>query len=235
MFSASADLYDLIYGTFKDYEAETANVAARIRAVHPEARTILDVACGTGEHARLLSEEHAFDVDGLDLDPAFVRIAQGKLKKGRVYEGNMTSFAIAPRYDVILCLFSSIGYVRTLANVRRTLDRFREHLAPGGVILIEPWFAPGVMEHGRTSIDTAKRPGLSVARMAHTAIEDRLSRIRFEYLIGTPAGIRHVGEDHVLGLFTIEEMLDCFMATGLDATHEPEGIAGRGLFTARTL
>lgn len=53
MFSASAELYDLIYSSFKDYPAETAQLAALIRAAHPVAHRILDVACGTAEHAAI--------------------------------------------------------------------------------------------------------------------------------------------------------------------------------------
>jgi SAM-dependent methyltransferase len=232
MFTESAALYDLIYSTFKDYPAETAALAALIRREHPRAKTILDVACGTGEHARLLARDHGFDVDGLDLDPAFVRIARAKLR-GEVYEGDMTSFALGRRYDVVQCLFSSIGYVRTLDNVRRALSRFREHLAPGGVVLVEPWFAPGVMQQGRVSINTAERDDVRVARMAHTEVDGRLSRIRFEYLVGRASGIEHLTEVHELGLFTTEEQLRAFEEVGLTATHDPSGVDGRGLFVAR--
>ena len=56
MFSESAELYELIYSRFKDYAAEAERIATLIRRVHPSAQRILDVACGTGEHARLLSE-----------------------------------------------------------------------------------------------------------------------------------------------------------------------------------
>src|SRR5262249_31930264 len=112
MFSESAELYDLIYSQLKDYPAETFALASLIRAEHPTARTVLDVACGTAEHARLLAEAHGFDVDGLDLDPNFVRIARAKLTRGEVHEGDMTSFALPRKYDVVLCLFSSIGYVK---------------------------------------------------------------------------------------------------------------------------
>jgi SAM-dependent methyltransferase len=232
MFSASAELYDLIYSSFKDYPAETTELAATIRRLHPQARTVLDVACGTGEHARLLAEEHGFEVDGLDLDPAFVRLARRKLRQGSVYQADMTSFELPRRYDVILCLFSSIGYVRTLENVERTLDRFRAHLADGGVALIEPWFAPGVFQPGRVHITTVESKTLSVARMSHAEVEDRLSRLRFEYLIGRPEGIEHAVEVHELGLFTTEEMLECFGRAGLRVTHDPKGPSGRGFFLA---
>ena len=233
MFSESAALYDLIYSAFKDYSAEAAALAAVIRREHPRAKTILDVACGSGEHARLLARDHGFEVDGLDLDPAFVRIARGKLR-GEVYEGDMMSFTLPRRYDVVQCLFSSIGYVRTLDNVRRTFERFREHLAPGGIVLVEPWFAPDVMQNGRVSINTAEANDVRVARMAHTEVDGRLSRIRFEYLVGRPSGIEHATEVHELGLFTTEEQLRAFEEAGLTATHDPVGVDGRGLFVARS-
>jgi SAM-dependent methyltransferase len=234
MFTESAALYDLIYSTFKDYAAETTALAALIRREHPRAKTILDVACGTAEHARLLSRDHGFDVDGLDLDPSFVRIARGKLR-GDIYEGDMTTFTLPRRYDVVQCLFSSIGYVRTLDNVRRACERFREHLAPGGIVLVEPWFAPGVLEHGRIAINTAESHDVRVARMAHTEVDGRLSRIRFEYLVGRPSGIEHAVEIHELGLFTTDEQLRAFADAGLRATHDPVGVDGRGLFVARVV
>src|SRR6266516_5229543 len=127
MFSESAELYDLIYSSFKNYAEEAAALAAIVRRAHAHAHTVLDVACGTAEHARRLTHDHGFAVDGLDLDPAFVRIARQKLPHGDVYEVDMTSFALPRRYDVVQCLFSSIGYVRTLDDVRRALERFRDH------------------------------------------------------------------------------------------------------------
>jgi SAM-dependent methyltransferase len=233
MFSASAELYDLLYAGFKDYAVEAAELAATIRRVHPHARTVLDVACGTAEHARLLTDEHGFRVDGLDLDPNFVRIARAKLPHASVHEADMTSFELRERYDVVLCLFSSIGYVRTLENVRRTLERFRHHLADGGIVLVEPWFTPGALEPGRIFTKTAEAEGVSICRMSHMEIEDRLSRLRFEYLIGRPEGIQRASEIHELGLFTTEEMLECFREAALQAEHDPQGPYGRGLFIGR--
>ncbi len=235
MFSESAELYDLIYAQFKDYPAEAERIAALIRQVHPEARRLLDVACGTGEHARLLAQSHGFQVDGLDLDPAMVRLAAAKLPAGDFRVADMIDFDLGRSYDAVLCLFSSIGYVRTLDNVRRTLASFRRHLAPGGVIVVEPWFAPGVLEPGRVTVNTAEAEGVQVCRMAHTSVDGRISRLRMDYLIGRPDGIRHASEVHELGLFTQEEMQASFRAAGLAAEHDPVGLTDRGLYVARAL
>lgn len=233
MFSASAELYDLIYGGFKNYQAEAGQLAEIIHARHPSARRLLDVACGTGEHARLLSAQHGFHVDGLDLDPGFVRIARRKLPDSTVYEADMSEFALPGRYDVVLCLFSSIGYLRSADRVRSAFRCFRDHLAAGGLVIVEPWFGPGALLPGRVFLKTAESAEVSVCRMSHTEIDGRLSRLRFEYLIGRPSGIERATEIHELGLFTVDEMLSCFRDSGLHAEHEAEGPSGRGLYIAR--
>lgn len=235
MFSASAELYDLIYSRFKDYPAEAAQVAALIRAAHPGAGRILDVACGTGEHARLLTQDHGFRVDGLDLDPGFARVAREKLPEATVHQADMVDFALPGRYDVVLCLFSSIGYLQSLENVERALGRFRAHLAEGGLVVVEPWFVPGVLEAGRVMAMLAEGKDVTVCRMSHLELDGRLSRLHFEYLIGRPTGIEHAAEVHELGLFTVEEMLRCFHGAGLQAQYDPKGLFDRGLYLARAV
>ena len=138
MFSESAHVYDAIYGAFKDYAAETALIAALVRAEHPDARNILDVACGTGEHAKHLRYHHGFDVDGLDLDAGLLSVARTKVPEAQFFEADMSDFELNRRFDVVMCLFSSIGYLRSLDRITAALRCFRRHLALGGVIIVEP-------------------------------------------------------------------------------------------------
>lgn len=234
MFSRSADLYDLIYRQFKDYADECQRVADLLDRAHPEARTVLDVACGTGEHARILARRHGYRVDGLDIEPEFVRLARQKHPEGRFVCGDMTDFDLGRRYDVVLCLFSSIGYVKTLENVERTLRQFREHLAAGGVVVVEPWIEPAAWQSGRVFMHTAESEDVTVCRMSHSGQRDRTSVLEFHYLIGRDEGIEHIAETHELGLFTRAELEGCFAAAGFtDVEHDAEGLMGRGLFTAR--
>src|SRR6476646_7835961 len=108
MFSASAEYYDLIYSAFKDYGGEVTQLAHLLRAANGTCRSVLDVGCGTGEHARRLIDQ-GFEGDGIDLDPAFVAIARRKCPSGTFVEADMTDFQLPRRYDAVLCLFSSIG------------------------------------------------------------------------------------------------------------------------------
>jgi SAM-dependent methyltransferase len=232
MFDVSAEFYDLIYATFKDYRTEASRIASLLRRLNPECTALLDVACGTGEHARLLADA-GFIVDGLDLDAAFVRIAQQKHPSGRFFEADMAEFRLPYRYDAVMCLFSSIGYLRTLDRVIGALTCFRQHLAPGGVIVVEPWFAPGVLEHGRVAENTGEADGIRVTRSSRVEVAGRLSRLRFDYEITDGSGTRCAREVHELGLFTTPELLEAFQQAGLEANYDPNGLADRGLYVAR--
>jgi SAM-dependent methyltransferase len=232
MFSASAEFYDLIYSTFKDYMGEAAQIASLLRRLNPQCQAVLDVACGTGEHARLLAAQ-GFVVDGIDLDPAFVRIAEQKHPAGRFFVADMGVFHLSHRYNAVLCLFSSIGYLQTLDRVRRAFTCFREHLAPGGVIVIEPWFAPGMLDPARVDRQTGESNGIRVSRVSRNQIEGTLSRLHFDYEIIDATGTRHASEVHELGLFTPAEMLRAFQEAGLHADHDPKGLTDRGLYVAR--
>jgi len=231
MFSESVELYDLIYSQLKDYPAEAAVVATKLEELMPGLRTILDVGCGTGEHARHLAGR-GYSVDGIDIEPRFVEMARTK-STGTFVCADMMTFDLGRTYDAVLCLFSSIGYVRTLDGVLAALQRFRAHLGSGGIVLVEPWFTPEAMADATVHVHTAEGDGIRVARMSHTRIEGRLSRLTFEYMVGRASGIERASEVHELGLFTVPEMEQAFSESGFDVEFDPDGLTGRGLYVGR--
>jgi SAM-dependent methyltransferase len=232
MFSESAEVYDLIYAQFKNYREESTRLAALLRRLNPSCRSVLDVACGTGEHIRQLTTL-GLEVDGIDLDERFLQIAARKNPGARLWCADMASFEVDARYDAIVCLFSSIGYVRTLDRVEQSLRCFRRHLNVGGVIVVEPWFAPGQLDPSFVMRNSADGDGLRVERVSHLEIEGQLSRLRFDYTLTDASGVRNAAEVHELGLFTAAEMLAAFEAAGLEVEHDEIGLDGRGLYVAR--
>jgi SAM-dependent methyltransferase len=232
MFSESADYYDLIYGRFKDYRAESERLAEMIRDRVPGAKTILDVACGTGEHARHL-RELGFTVDGVDVEPRFVELARRKNPSGRVFCQDMADLDLEDSYDAVISLFSSIGYLRTEERLRTAIERMAYHAVEGGLVVVEPWFGPGEMEDGYVAMHTAEDAEVKVCRMSRTTIEAEISRLEFEYLIGRRGGLERRSEVHELGLFSRAEMERAFHDAGLEVDYDPEGLFGRGLYLGR--
>ncbi|MFO0416649.1 MAG: class I SAM-dependent methyltransferase [Pseudomonadota bacterium] len=231
MFAKTAEFYDLVY-SFKDYEAEAAKIRDLIHAKHPSAKAILDVACGTGEHARFLAAN--FSIDGIDLQPEFVEAAQRKVSGGEFTTGDMRNFELKKKYDVVQCLFSSIGYLTSGEDVISALRSFRSHLKPGGIVVVEPWFTPDVYQAGGLHMaPPIDQPDLKIVRMNVSEIDGNLSRLRFNYLVGRKEGIELIKEDHCLALYSVAEMLSFFDQANLKAEYDPEGIFGRGLYVAR--
>ena len=234
MFSESTELYDFIYGEFKDYPAESAHVAALLKEACPGARKLLDVGCGTGRHAAQLASDHGYQVDGLDIESGFLEIARARCPEGTFYRGDMASFDLGQAYDAVLCLFSSIGYVRTPDRLKLAARSIRKHVAPGGTALIEPWFTPDRFQAGSLHVHTVDQDDLKICRVSRSEVRDRVSWLEFHYLVADSEGIRHLDEEHELGLFTQEEMLGALRGAGFEEVDfDTDGLTGRGLYVAR--
>ena len=108
-------------------------------------------------------------------------MAREKHRSGTFFEGDMSAFSLDRRYDVILCLFSSIGYLVTLERTRLALECFRRHLEEDGVLLVEPWFPPGGLEDGRVFRQSGTHLGQVVERVSRNEIDGRVSRLWFNY------------------------------------------------------
>jgi ubiquinone/menaquinone biosynthesis C-methylase UbiE len=230
MLSGSEQYYDDIYGGIdKDYAAEAAKIHEFIDKYKQRAgNSLLDVACGTGWHASMLCENYI--VEGVDINANMLKVARKKHPGIRFTQGDMRSFDLGRQFDVVTCLFSAIGYMKTKADLQTAVRNMGRHLAPGGVLLIEPWFAPDQWRTGHVSTIRVDKPDVKIVRMSHSRKRGRLSLIDFEYLIGTSKGIEHIKEEHELGLFTHEEYTNAFTKAGFITAHDPEGIFGRGLY-----
>ena len=235
MFQLSAEHYDTLYAV-KDYAREAHLLRDRLSRLDPSLHTVLDIACGTGVHDEYLCR--FYEVDGLDLRPEFLDAARRRNASGRYHVGDMRDFRLDRLYDVALCLFSSIGYARTRAELVRTLRCFRDHLTPRGIVVVEPWLTPEVWEspsvrwdHGGAGVD-------SIVRMTHSSHReegtDSISVMEFHYLVGSAQGVEYSRETHEMGLYSKRQMESALVEAGFsDVHHDPDGLTGRGLYVAR--
>lgn len=231
IYEGHADLYDRVY-SFKDYGHEVRQLRRilRLHGIRPGAR-LLDVGSGTAEHLVHLAPH--YEVVGLDASIEMLRVARSKLPGVRFYRGRMETFDLGRRFDIITCLFSGIGYVRTLGALRATVRRMSAHLAQGGLLVVEPWLEPSAFESGHSHLLTVDEPDLKIARLSFGSREGRTSVIEMRYLVSDPHGIRSFHERHEMGLFTRSQMIRAFEAAGLRAEHRSSGLSGRGIYLAR--
>jgi ubiquinone/menaquinone biosynthesis C-methylase UbiE len=228
MFAKSAAFYDAIY-SFKDYAAEARRIDELIRQYkRSPGDTLLDVACGTALHTQHLAAKYT--VEGLDLDLGMLAVARRRCPDVTFYQGDMVDFSLGKSYDVVICLFSSIGYVKTLDRLNAAVANLARHLKPGGVLIVEPWFTPEVFIGGTTHARFIDERDLKLARMNVSRVEGTISILDFHYLVATPAGVEHFTEHHELGLFTTSQYMAAFFAAGLETHHDREGFLDRGIY-----
>ncbi len=226
MYRELAELYDRIYSS-KDYGSESARLIEIIEAHNPEAKTLLDVACGTGGHLRFLRER--FECEGLDLNEEMIGIARAKLPETRFHVASMTVFELGKRFDSVVSLFSAVGHLKTVERLNTAVARMAAHLEPGGILLIEPWIDPADWIVGHVGLDTFESEDVSIARMSVAEPVDR-GRLVMEFLVGTKAGVTRLRDEHEMGWFTKAEYEEAFRLAGMDVRFEQSGVTTRGLY-----
>jgi ubiquinone/menaquinone biosynthesis C-methylase UbiE len=228
---ALPDLYDALYA-FKDYEGEAARLTTLIRERNPQARSLLDVACGTGKH--LEQFQGTFDdVEGVDIHEGLLAIARRRLGSVRLHVGDMRTLDLGRRFDAVTCLFSAIGHTADVDELDAAIAAMAKHLEPGGILVVEPWLEPDAWVEGRLHLLTVDEPELKIARMTMAGRRGTTSILDFHYLVGTPDGFETSDEQMELALFTTAEQLRAFELAGLQAEHDPEGLMDRGLLIGR--
>ena len=230
-----ADLYDVVFNAMgKDFSGQAGQIADLVRRARPDSRTLLDVACGTAEHARLLGDVHGFEVDGIDLSPEMIARARAKCPRGRFDVADMTSFHLGRCYDGLLCMSGSIAHTVTLPRLREALACLRDHLAPGGVAVVQPYLTPDAVPPAGTREYTVESGDLRITRTRRSEIDGQRHWVYYHYVVEGPDGTREADEVDEWGLFTVDEMRAAFSDVGLAATYDPSwsDAAGDGVYIA---
>lgn len=226
----TADVYDAIYSK-KDYEAEAVALRGIVSDYKKsDGNELLDVACGTGLHLPYLVDD--FAITGVDLSEQQLAAAKKRLPDIPFTQGDMRNFDLGHQFDVVTCLFSSIGYVHPYNDLVESIKNMGNHLKPGGVLVIEPWLQPGVFDPSRpphTEVGVHPAKQLKVTRTAHNSIDGNISILNMHHIVETPDGTEEFNEEHRLALYTSEEFQQAFEAAGLELHRDEQGLSGRGL------
>ena len=205
--------YDRVYGD-KDYAAECDLIEKAFKA-HAAApvRSVLDLGCGTGNHAVPLAER-GYSVTGIDRSLEMLRAARAKTRGGKAdltfRDGDIRTLDLGRTFDAALMMFAVLGYQLENEDVAAALATARRHLRAGGLLLLDVWYGPAVLtqrpEERTKAIET---PDGKILRTASGRLDVqrhlcevsiRLKRVRD----GRPA--EETREDHLMRFFFPREL-----------------------------
>lgn len=229
MYKQLAKYYDRIYHR-KDYEAEVKQLINIISKYKKSAgNDLLDTACGTGAHLIYLNEE--YNCTGLDINKEMIEVCKEKGIEAEFVVGDMSKLNLEKQFDIITCLFSSIGYILTKVGLRDTIKGFARHLKAGGILLIEPWLRKEIYRVGTPHMITYDGEDVKIARLNISELDGDISYFEMHYLIAEHnKPIMHIVDKHKLAMFPIDFLLELMKEEGLDAR-----ILYEGLFESRGL
>jgi SAM-dependent methyltransferase len=148
-----ADQYDLLYHD-KDYEAECDLLEEVFqRYAQGSVETVLDLGCGTGNHAIPLSRR-GYQIVGVDRSADMLSHAREKIKANFLtqtpeipifIEGDVRSVDVGQQFDAVLMMFAVLGYQLTNQDVSAALGTVQKHLKPGGLFVCDVWYGPAVL------------------------------------------------------------------------------------------
>jgi len=214
--------YDELYVKPEQYQKEVQQVVIFSQHyLQSGGNTLLDVACGTGGHMTYLQDH--FQVSGLDLSQEMLAIARKKFPETPFYHENMIDFHLDTHFDIIICMYGSIGFVKTRPNLKLTLKNMARHLLPGGLVIIVPWSTTEAFEE-TIVVDAVKHPHIRIARMENVKRKSNsLVEVTFHHLIGKSGQVKYHTQRMEVGLFSRDDYISAIQEAGLQLAEVYEG------------
>lgn len=229
LYKELAEYYDLIYSRKKYIQEADKLVKLISKYKKSDGNQLLEIACGTGHHLKCF--ESKFFCTGLDINERMLRVARKRVPEAVLHKADMVNFKLRKKFDVITCLFSSIGYVKTYAKLSKTIKNFSSHLIKGGVVLIEPWFTKSTFKPGMPFVECYRSNDVKIARASVSKLKGSISIIDMHHLVAEKdKGVKHYVDRHELGLFEVNPTLKIMREAGLEPIFLKNGLQkDRGL------
>ena len=205
-----AAVYDQLYGD-KDYDAEIELLENVFRQCgeHP-VRRVLDLGCGTGNHAAPLAQR-GYSVVGVDRSQDMLRRAEERASGATFALGDITRIDLGQEFDVVLMMFAVLGYQTANCDVRAALDTARRHLDREGLLFADVWYGPAVLaQRPSDRVKVIDLPdGAQLIRAASSELDTRrnVCTVRYHlWRIADGQARSEVREEHPMRYFFAPEL-----------------------------
>ncbi|MGD9934116.1 MAG: trans-aconitate 2-methyltransferase [Dehalococcoidia bacterium] len=207
-----------------EHKDEARHYGEVIRALAPEARTLLELGSGGGNNASFLKQE--FECTLADLSEEMIAISRAINPECEHISGDMRTLRLGRTFDVVF-VHDAIEYMLTEDELRAAVETIAAHLAAGGVALVTPdavaeTFEPGTDCGGNDSDDGRGLRYVEWTTDSNPA--DSRFEVEFAMLLREANGnVRVEYDHHTYGLFARSTWSRLFHEAGL--LEVPHGVA----------
>lgn len=176
-YSKLALIYDDVM-RFVDYRAWAIYIERLMARWRPKAKSILDIACGTG-NLLLQLDSGNYKLYGCDLSLDMLRVAQRKGCRFPLWQADMTALPLRQSPDVIICLYDSINYLMELDLWSKSLAAIDVILKNDGIFIFDICTERNSQKYFHNYIEKERRRTYSYVRESNYDPETRIHRNTF--------------------------------------------------------
>ncbi|TXC81408.1 class I SAM-dependent DNA methyltransferase [Luteibaculum oceani] len=138
-FDKYSQYYDLFYDN-KSYREEVNFVVDVINShLNGNFDSLLDIGCGSGNHARYLASFFE-SITGVDRSDSMVKVANEKnIPNFKALEADVCSFNLGLTFGSAIALFHVFSYLNTNDQVLTAFTNVNNHLSVGGLFIFDVW------------------------------------------------------------------------------------------------
>jgi SAM-dependent methyltransferase len=205
----------------------------------PPGGQILDVCCGTGQLAGILSTK-GYTVTGIDGSAEMLRFARTGTPGLEVIHADARAFALPPRFDGAVCLYDSLNHLLQLGELGAAFRNVHAALKEGGAFLCDFNMQAGFEARWRGSFGIAEDDHVLVYRASYDA-GTKVGRSAITMFRRQVETWRRTDVMMYQRCYAEGEITDALRAAGFaelavfDAEHDlhMEGQRGRSFFSGR--
>lgn len=183
IFDKYANYYDLLYYD-KDYALEAEYISQIIKKYGEGTNTILDLGCGTGRHAELLTKK-GFYVQGVDMSQKMIEHAKKRSENNNKLNftvGNIQDFNFNKQYDTITALFHVMSYQNDDECVNKCLSNIYKHLKNNGIFVFDCWYGPAVLlQQPEIRVKRLENENVKLVRIAEPVLRENENIVEVHY------------------------------------------------------
>jgi len=138
----------------------------------PAGSRILDLCCGTGQLAQMLSER-GYRVTGIDVSPEMIRFARENAPGAEFVIDDARRFSFEEGFDAVVSTYDSLNHVMSLEDMDAVFLTVRSALKPGGMFLFDLNTEAGYLYHWENgSFDVVEDDNVCVVRSSFNPADE---------------------------------------------------------------
>jgi SAM-dependent methyltransferase len=102
----------------------------------PDGARILDLCCGTGQLAKVLTEK-GYRVTGIDGSAKMLRYAKENAPAAEFIAADARTFKLPKVYNAVFCTFDSLNHIMTLPELYEVFKNVQQCLKKGGIFIFD--------------------------------------------------------------------------------------------------